>query len=37
VIQADFAGGSLWLARVAGLLAVIFGLWRVALAVEDRA
>lgn len=37
VAQAEFADGSIWLARIAGLLALIFGLWRVALAVEDRA
>ncbi len=37
VIQADFAGGSVWLARVAGLLALVLGLWRVGLAVDDRA
>jgi hypothetical protein len=37
VIQADFANGSVWIARLAGLLALGFGLWRVGLAVEDRA
>lgn len=37
VIETDFAGGSIWIARVAGLLALILGLWRVALAVETRA
>jgi len=30
-------GGGLWLARLAGLVAVGLGLWRVALAVDDRA
>jgi hypothetical protein len=34
VIQADFAGGSIWLARGAGLLALVLGLWRVSLAVN---
>jgi hypothetical protein len=30
-------GGALWVARVAGLLALTFGLWRISLAVEDSA
>lgn len=29
--------GSLWLARLAGLVALAFGAWRIALAVEDAA
>ena len=33
VIQADMAGG-VWWARVAGLLAVVLGLWRVSLAIS---
>src|SRR5690606_36431973 len=37
VFAADFAGGSIWLARVGGLLAVALGLWRVSLAVDTRA
>lgn len=28
-------GGALWLARLAGLIAIVFGAWRIALAVED--
>ena len=36
VLRAEVAGG-LWIARGAGLLALGFGLWRVALAVEDAA
>jgi hypothetical protein len=36
VIQPEWLGGNLWLARVAGLLAVALGLWRVSLAIPDR-
>ncbi|PRP94037.1 hypothetical protein ENSA5_41490 [Enhygromyxa salina] len=36
VIQAGPSPGGIWVARAAGLAGLIFGLWRVALAVEDR-
>ncbi len=31
----ELGGGAVWVARLGGLLALIFGLWRVGLAVED--
>lgn len=36
VISAGPTAVGIWVARAAGLLALILGLWRVALAVEDR-
>lgn len=37
VMRPELIGGGLWLARGAGLIAVTLGLWRVSLAVADRA
>jgi hypothetical protein len=37
VFEGGVAGGSIWIARAAGLLAVMLGLWRVSLAIDDEA
>lgn len=36
VISAGSGAGAIWLARLAGLVGLLFGLWRVALAVDSR-
>jgi hypothetical protein len=35
ILQAD-VGGSIWIARLAGLVAIVLGLWRIALTLEAR-